>query len=38
MNKMKKRIAIIHHDKCHPVECGNYLCAKICDVTVVIKI
>ncbi|MBR9683527.1 ribosome biogenesis/translation initiation ATPase RLI [Candidatus Woesearchaeota archaeon] len=29
---MVKRIAIIHHDKCHPTECGNYLCAKLCPV------
>jgi len=29
---MKKRIAIIHQDKCHPHECGNYLCAKLCPV------
>jgi len=29
---MKKRIAIIHRDKCHPTECGNYLCAKLCPV------
>ncbi|MFH1683060.1 MAG: ribosome biogenesis/translation initiation ATPase RLI [Candidatus Woesearchaeota archaeon] len=29
---MKKRIAIIHQEKCHPVECGNYLCAKLCPV------
>lgn len=28
----KKRIAIIHRDKCHPTECGNYLCAKLCPV------
>src|SRR3989344_6719998 len=29
---MRKRIAIIHRDKCHPTECGNYLCAKLCPV------
>jgi len=29
---MRKRIAIIHRDKCHPQECGNYLCAKLCPV------
>lgn len=29
---MRKRIAIIHRDKCHPDECGNYLCAKLCPV------
>jgi len=29
---MKKRIAIIHKDKCHPQECGNHLCAKLCPV------
>ena len=28
----KKRIAIIHREKCHPDECGNYLCAKLCPV------
>ncbi len=28
----RKRIAIIHRDKCHPQECGNYLCAKLCPV------
>ncbi|MBU0470133.1 MAG: ribosome biogenesis/translation initiation ATPase RLI [Nanoarchaeota archaeon] len=29
---MKKRIAIIYREKCHPNECGNYLCAKLCPV------
>ncbi len=29
---MKKRIAIIEKDKCHPRECGDYLCAKLCPV------
>ncbi|MDP3640495.1 MAG: ATP-binding cassette domain-containing protein, partial [Nanoarchaeota archaeon] len=29
---MKKRIAIIHREKCHPHDCGNYLCAKLCPV------
>jgi ATP-binding cassette, sub-family E, member 1 len=29
---MRKRIAIIDRDKCHPQECGNYLCAKLCPV------
>ncbi|MBI2662374.1 ribosome biogenesis/translation initiation ATPase RLI [Candidatus Woesearchaeota archaeon] len=29
---MRKRIAIINRDKCHPHECGNYLCAKLCPV------
>ncbi len=29
---IRKRIAIIHRDKCHPQECGNYLCAKLCPV------
>ncbi|MBT4651248.1 ribosome biogenesis/translation initiation ATPase RLI [Candidatus Woesearchaeota archaeon] len=29
---MKKRIAIIDRDKCHPEECGNFLCAKLCPV------
>lgn len=29
---MKKRIAIIDRNKCHPSECGNYLCAKLCPV------
>jgi len=28
----RKRIAIIHREKCHPDECGNYLCAKLCPV------
>ena len=28
----RKRIAIIHREKCHPNECGNYLCAKLCPV------
>jgi len=31
-NTMRKRIAIIHREKCHPDECGNYLCAKLCPV------
>ena len=29
---MKKRIAIIEKDKCHPRECGEYLCQKLCPV------
>jgi ATP-binding cassette, sub-family E, member 1 len=29
---MKKRIAVIDRNKCHPQECGNYLCAKLCPV------
>ncbi|MBI4152060.1 ribosome biogenesis/translation initiation ATPase RLI [Candidatus Woesearchaeota archaeon] len=29
---MRKRLAIIDRDKCHPMECGNYLCAKLCPV------
>ncbi|MBT5342457.1 ATP-binding cassette domain-containing protein, partial [Candidatus Woesearchaeota archaeon] len=29
---MKKRIAIIEKEKCHPEECGDYLCAKLCPV------
>jgi ATP-binding cassette, sub-family E, member 1 len=29
---MKKRIAVLHKDKCHPTECGDYLCAKLCPV------
>lgn len=29
---MRKRIAIIDKNKCHPNECGNYLCAKLCPV------
>ena len=29
---MRKRIAIIDPQKCHPTECGNYLCAKLCPV------
>ncbi|MBT3814850.1 ribosome biogenesis/translation initiation ATPase RLI [Candidatus Woesearchaeota archaeon] len=29
---MKKRIAIIDKEKCHPSECGDYLCAKLCPV------
>ncbi|MEK6951025.1 MAG: ribosome biogenesis/translation initiation ATPase RLI [Nanoarchaeota archaeon] len=28
----RKRIAVIDRDKCHPQECGNYLCAKLCPV------
>ncbi|HLC80358.1 MAG TPA: hypothetical protein VJG31_01160, partial [Candidatus Nanoarchaeia archaeon] len=26
------RIAIIEREKCQPVRCGNYLCAKVCPV------
>ncbi len=26
------RIAIVEKDKCHPQECGNYLCARLCPV------
>ena len=29
---MRKRIAVIDRQKCHPNECGNYLCAKLCPV------
>lgn len=29
---MKKRVAVIDRNKCHPDECGNYLCAKLCPV------
>ena len=29
---MRKRIAVIDRQKCHPQECGNYLCAKLCPV------
>ncbi len=29
---MRKRIAVIDREKCHPQECGNYLCAKLCPV------
>lgn len=26
------RIAVIEKDKCHPAECGNYLCIRVCPV------
>lgn len=26
------RIAVIEKDKCHPMECGNYLCVRLCPV------
>ncbi|MFH1275765.1 MAG: ribosome biogenesis/translation initiation ATPase RLI [Candidatus Woesearchaeota archaeon] len=29
---MRKRIAVIDRQKCHPSECGDYLCAKLCPV------
>tara|TARA_Y100000310_G_scaffold308825_1_gene352313 strand:+ start:342 stop:2213 length:1872 start_codon:yes stop_codon:yes gene_type:complete len=29
---MRKRLAVIDKEKCHPTECGNYLCAKLCPV------
>lgn len=29
---LRKRIAVIDREKCHPQECGNYLCAKLCPV------
>ncbi len=29
---MKKRIAVIHKDKCNHISCGDYLCAKLCPV------
>ncbi len=29
---MKKRIAIIDKEKCHPIKCGNYKCMKYCPV------
>lgn len=28
----RNRVAIVDRDKCHPAECGNYLCAKLCPV------
>ena len=29
---MGRRIAVIEKDKCHPKECGNYLCIRVCPV------
>ncbi|MFC1801054.1 ribosome biogenesis/translation initiation ATPase RLI [Nanoarchaeota archaeon] len=29
---MAKRIAIVERQKCSPIKCGNYLCAKLCPV------
>ncbi len=29
---MSRRIAVIEKDKCHPTECGNYLCIRVCPV------
>ena len=29
---MKKRIAVVHKDKCSPESCGDYLCVKLCPV------
>ncbi len=29
---MAKRIAVVHREKCNPVECGNYLCMRFCPV------
>ncbi len=29
---MRKRIAVIDMDKCHPNECGQFLCMKLCPV------
>jgi ATP-binding cassette subfamily E protein 1 len=29
---MRKRIAVIDREKCHPSECGNHLCIKLCPV------
>ena len=29
---MRKRIAIVDKEKCHPSECGDYLCRKLCPV------
>lgn len=29
---MRERIAVIDREKCHPQDCGNYLCAKLCPV------
>jgi len=26
------RIAVIEKDKCHPMECGNYLCVRLCPI------
>ncbi|MDO8642977.1 MAG: ribosome biogenesis/translation initiation ATPase RLI [Candidatus Woesearchaeota archaeon] len=26
------RIAVVEKDKCHPMQCGNYLCARLCPV------
>src|SRR3989338_8153775 len=27
-----KRIAVIEEQKCNPIECGNYLCIRLCPV------
>ncbi|MFH1663366.1 MAG: ribosome biogenesis/translation initiation ATPase RLI [archaeon] len=29
---LKKRIAVLDFDKCHPPECGNFLCIRVCPV------
>ncbi|PIN99053.1 MAG: ribosome biogenesis/translation initiation ATPase RLI [Candidatus Diapherotrites archaeon CG10_big_fil_rev_8_21_14_0_10_31_34] len=29
---LKKRIAVLDYDKCHPIECGNFLCIRMCPV------
>lgn len=29
---MKKRIAVVHKDKCSPESCGDFLCVKLCPV------
>ncbi len=26
------RIAVVEKDKCHPMQCGNYLCARLCPI------
>ena len=32
LKSMKKRIAIIKRDKCHPEKCGDYLCIRLCPI------
>jgi ATP-binding cassette, sub-family E, member 1 len=29
---MKNRIAIVQKDRCNPIGCGNYLCARLCPI------
>lgn len=32
MEKMRNRVAVVDKEKCHPNECGDFLCIKLCPI------